>query len=62
MVSALEGVAEIHEGAPRQARDTKSLAGFGGADGIRTHDLLDAIEARSQLRHGPTEGEMMKKL
>ena len=21
---------------------------------IRTHDLLDAIEARSQLRHGPT--------
>jgi hypothetical protein len=27
---------------------------FGGADGIRTHDLLDAIEARSQLRHGPT--------
>ena len=28
---------------------------FGGADGIRTHDLLDAIEARSQLRHGPTE-------
>ena len=29
---------------------------FGGADGIRTHDLLDAIEARSQLRHGPTDG------
>src|SRR4030081_1823508 len=29
---------------------------FGGADGIRTHDLLDAIEARSQLRHGPTGG------
>jgi hypothetical protein len=29
----------------------------GGADGIRTHDLLDAIEARSQLRHGPTEGQ-----
>src|SRR5712664_3630308 len=28
----------------------------GGADGIRTHDLLDAIEARSQLRHGPTGG------
>jgi hypothetical protein len=32
---------------------------FGGADGIRTHDLLDAIEARSQLRHGPT-GELLK--
>ena len=28
---------------------------FGGADGVRTHDLLDAIEARSQLRHGPTD-------
>jgi hypothetical protein len=28
----------------------------GGADGVRTHDLLDAIEARSQLRHGPTGG------
>jgi hypothetical protein len=27
----------------------------GGADGVRTHDLLDAIEARSQLRHGPTD-------
>src|SRR5579859_3569581 len=32
---------------------------FGGADGIRTHDLLDAIEARSQLRHGPT-GDTLK--
>jgi hypothetical protein len=31
------------------------LEKIGGADGIRTHDLLDAIEARSQLRHGPTE-------
>jgi hypothetical protein len=31
-----------------------SKAKLGGADGIRTHDLLDAIEARSQLRHGPT--------
>jgi hypothetical protein len=30
------------------------MEGIGGADGIRTHDLLDAIEARSQLRHGPT--------
>ena len=29
----------------------------GGANGIRTHDLLDAIEARSQLRHCPTEGK-----
>ena len=31
-----------------------SVVLLGGADGIRTHDLLDAIEARSQLRHGPT--------
>jgi hypothetical protein len=32
---------------------------FGGADGIRTHDLLDAIEARSQLRHGPTVSRIL---
>jgi hypothetical protein len=42
-----------------QVRSVKDHSGlytriFGGADGIRTHDLLDAIEARSQLRHGPT--------
>ena len=30
---------------------------FGGAGGSRTRDLLDAIEARSQLRYGPTEQE-----
>ncbi len=35
---------------------------IGGADGIRTHDLLDAIEARSQLRHGPTASRNDKKL
>ena len=29
--------------------------GIGGAGGVRTRDLLDAIEARSQLRYGPTE-------
>jgi hypothetical protein len=27
---------------------------FGGADGVRTRDLIDAIDARSQLRYGPT--------
>src|SRR5256884_1788949 len=27
----------------------------GGPEGIRTPDLLSAIQARSQLRHGPTE-------
>lgn len=26
---------------------------FCGPSGIRTHDLLNAIETRSQLRHGP---------
>jgi hypothetical protein len=29
--------------------------GDGGAGGVRTRDLLDAIEARSQLRYGPTK-------
>jgi hypothetical protein len=38
------------------------ILSVGGADGIRTHDLLDAIEARSQLRHGPTEKESMSLL
>jgi hypothetical protein len=39
---------------------TKYISGFtrlrelGGAGGVRTRDLLDAIEARSQLRYGPT--------
>ena len=28
---------------------------FGGADGVRTRDLIDAIDARSQLRYGPTD-------
>jgi hypothetical protein len=27
----------------------------GGAGGVRTRDLLDAIEARSQLRYGPSQ-------
>ena len=27
----------------------------GGADGDRTRDLLTASQARSQLRHSPTE-------
>ena len=40
---AFQNVKEIHK------------CEIGGADGVRTHDLLDAIEARSQLRHGPTE-------
>ena len=31
---------------------------LGGAGGIRTPDLLDAIEARCQLRYGPTVGRI----
>ena len=40
----------------QSAREPQVIEKIGGADGIRTHDLLDAIEARSQLRHGPTQG------
>src|SRR5882762_7648507 len=39
----------------RFSRVSSLVSSNGGADGVRTHDLLDAIEARSQLRHGPTE-------
>ena len=35
---------------------------IGGAGGIRTPDLLDAIEARCQLRYGPTESQQCKLL
>ena len=34
----------------------KPLILFGGADGSRTHDLLNAIQALSQLSYGPTDG------
>ena len=37
---------------PKPAEQAKA----GGAGGIRTPDLLDAIEARCQLRYGPTGG------
>ena len=30
---------------------------FGGDDGIRTHDLLNAIQTRSQLRHAPKKSK-----
>jgi hypothetical protein len=30
---------------------------IGGADGNRTHDLLNAIQALSQLSYGPTTRE-----
>ena len=37
-------------------QETQFHQKIGGAEGIRTLDLLDAIEARFQLRHGPTGG------
>ncbi len=30
-----------------------TISQLGGAEGTRTPDLLSAIQARSQLRHGP---------
>src|SRR5690554_4271503 len=36
----------------RKARQRR--ASRGGAEGIRTPDLLNAIQTRSQLRHSPT--------
>src|SRR5229473_1423115 len=61
-----EPLYRIRGGLPRRCRKEDDyhvrwdgparLRSVGGADGIRTHDLLDAIEARSQLRHGPTGG------
>ena len=39
---------------PGRATQRVDAFDFGGAEGIRTLDLLDAIEARFQLRHGPT--------
>ena len=35
-------------------RMLKTLDFIGGAEGIRTPDLLNAIQTRSQLRHSPT--------
>jgi hypothetical protein len=35
--------------------DRKSMKRFGGPEGIRTLDLFHAMEARSQLRHRPSE-------
>jgi hypothetical protein len=33
----------------------KCMKRFGGPEGIRTLDLFHAMEARSQLRHRPSE-------
>src|SRR5260370_1406678 len=47
-------VATVRGNSQRFSKVSSLVSSNGGADGIRTHDLLDAIEARSQLRHGPT--------
>ena len=47
-------VVNISKGRLEGNRESMRQKKLGGADGIRTHGLLDAIEARSQLRHGPT--------
>jgi hypothetical protein len=40
----------------KNARNTlRNVGHFGGADEIRTHDLLGAIQALSQLSYGPTK-------
>src|SRR5690242_16650726 len=58
MAVAWRGRKEKPKSPPRKAASTTAnsieYVNFGGAEGIRTLDLLDAIEARSQLRHGPT--------
>src|SRR5438094_8060615 len=50
----------MHDANPRNAERHYAKEAFGGPEGIRTPDLVSAIHARSQLRHGPTlvlEGE-----
>ncbi len=44
-------------GCPDKRKDSLTNAvneSFNGGDGIRTHDLLNAIQTRSQLRHAPS--------
>gem|GEM_PF-4741419 len=50
-------VSSYVSGRPQEGQQLQppQIAGvvFGGAEGIRTPDLLNAIQTRSQLRHGP---------
>ena len=39
---------------PQSKEHPQGVLFAGGAEGIRTLGLLNAIEARSQLRHSPT--------
>jgi hypothetical protein len=42
------------ESLSRATKYSNSRMSNGGADGSRTHDLLNAIQALSQLSYGPT--------
>jgi hypothetical protein len=48
------GVDESIEPPPRYTAGARYHR-FGGAEGTRTPDLLNAIQTRSQLRHSPTK-------
>ena len=39
-----------------EEKGNEAKEGVGGADGDRTHDLLNAIQALSQLSYGPNAG------
>jgi hypothetical protein len=47
-------VATVRGNSQRFSQVTSLISSNGGADGVRTRDLIDAIDARSQLRYGPT--------
>ena len=52
-----EGMVKLETGLARPGEELIGSAGWvvkGGPGGTRTRDLLNAIEARSQLRHRPT--------
>ena len=44
-----------HAGKSGSVECLKTLVFIGGAEGIRTPDLLNAIQTRSQLRYSPTQ-------
>jgi hypothetical protein len=50
------GCANLRNANLRNADEHLQNRAIGGPEGIRTPDLLNAIQARSQLRHGPTTG------
>jgi Phage integrase family len=51
---AIYGINDVTSSLSKPISNPQVVEKIGGADGVRTRDLLDAIEARSQLRYGPT--------